>query len=176
MSRKADRFDESRGLDSIEDVVTHRFDNSDLSEDEIMKNLQMEFKNNLHVDLTRKPEDMVYVWARTEVAGKEDIQGLMLRRSLGWTPVPRSRHPECRHMFEKSREDDDTIRAEGCILLQRHIKYHDKATEMSQKANFEAMQGISAMERIGANPAIPSSMYVGVRDNEVKFGRSKNFN
>lgn len=175
MARKSERFEDSRGIDSIEGAIKNRFDNYDITEADIERNLRMDFQNEMWVDLRYKPDDMVYVWARESVRGQTDMTALMSRRRLGWTPVPRSRHPEFRYLFSDGQESgDDCIRVKDSILLERHIKYHDIATAKSEEANFEAMQGVLAMERLNANNPVP----IGVKGNEMSFGygRGRTFN
>lgn len=173
MARKSERFEDTRGLDKLDAVIDHRFDNPDLSDEHIMRNLQMDYHNELHVDQTYKPDDMVYQWAREEIFGQVDTAALISRRRLGWTPVPKSRHPEFRALLDDGKErGDDYIRIRGNILLERHIKYHEVASAKSEEANFEAMRAVAAMEKIGANSVIP----IGIRGNEIGFGHSRTFN
>ncbi len=174
VDRFADRFEETRGTDNIA-VVEDRFDNPDFSDDDIMRNLQMDFQNSHYVNLKHKPEDVVYQWGREIVSGKVDPEGIRERARLGWTPVPLSRHPEFKVMEcvdggENSR--GGIIRSRGDILFERKVKYHDIAVRRSEAANFESLTAVSAMEKeIGLSP-----LAIGIKGNSMTMSRQKSFN
>jgi hypothetical protein len=68
-----------------------------------------------------------------------------------------------------SERDDDFIRIKGSILLERHIKYHEIATKRSQEDNFEAMKGVTAMEKLNSNNPVP----LVNRENSMSFSHNK---
>ena len=92
-NRKDDRFEVDRNIDEMESVE-QRFENPDFSDEEIRRNLQMTFRDSNHVDLRRKPENVVYEWGREIVRGMADPNGVRDRARYGWSPVPIARHPE----------------------------------------------------------------------------------
>lgn len=102
---------QQRELDAYHDDIMHR------------NNL-----GDLYVNLKYRPSDKVYSWVIKYTLGQERLDIVHDHLSRGWTPVPKTRHPELGSIDPKIAEklgirtDDSIVEKKGLILCERDIE------------------------------------------------------
>lgn len=173
MSSKKNRFEAGRELEEIN--IEDRFEDPDdfaKRDAEIRRNLQMGYQSALYVDLTRKPDNVVYEWGREIVDGKYDPDSIRERARRGWRTVPLSRHPEFHvdHAIDGGESGrNNIIRSKGNILFERDKAYHDIEVERCRRETLEQLSTIDMRDPDGHR----SPLSLGLRKNETSFSRGR---
>jgi hypothetical protein len=92
--------------------------------------------DKFYFDDNLRPIDFVYQWKRFSYGGKEDREHQAALKRLGWSPVPRERHPEI-----GNESDNSNIIIGGLILMERHKYYDEHARKMERQVSSQQLEG-----------------------------------